>query len=101
MTAKDVDRATAFYTDTLRLPFLFRFGDLSFFDCSGIRLMASKPEKPEFDHPGSELYFRVPDIGAACRELGDRGVPVRRGAPSHCPNARSRALDGVFHRQRG
>ncbi|HYU78752.1 MAG TPA: VOC family protein [Vicinamibacterales bacterium] len=55
MTAKDVDRATAFYRDTLKLPFLFRFGDLSFFNCDGVRLMLSRPEKCEFDHPGSVL----------------------------------------------
>jgi methylmalonyl-CoA/ethylmalonyl-CoA epimerase len=74
MNAKDVDRATAFYKDTLRLPFLFRFGDLSFFNCDGIRLMVSKPERPEFDHPGSVLYFKVPDIDSAYAELGARGV---------------------------
>ena len=74
MNAKDVDRATAFYKDTLKLPFLFRFGDLSFFNCDGIRLMLGKAEKPEFDHPGSVLYFKVADIRAAHRELEDRGV---------------------------
>jgi predicted enzyme related to lactoylglutathione lyase len=74
MNAKDVDRATAFYKDTLKLPFLFRFGDLSFFNCNGIRLMLGKAEKPEHDHPGSVLYFKVPDIRAAHRELKDRGV---------------------------
>jgi predicted enzyme related to lactoylglutathione lyase len=74
MNAKDVDRATAFYKETLKLPFLFRFGDLSFFNCDGVRLMVSKAEKPEFDHPGSVLYFKVPDIAAAYRELGERGV---------------------------
>jgi methylmalonyl-CoA/ethylmalonyl-CoA epimerase len=74
MNARDVDRATAFYKDTLQLPFLFRFGDLSFFNCDGIRLMVGKAEKPEFDHPGSVLYFKVPDIRAAYGELGDRGV---------------------------
>ena len=74
MNAKDVDRATAFYRDTLKLPFLFRFGDLSFFNCDGIRLMVSKAEKPEFDHPGSVLYFKVPDIRAAYGELTGRGV---------------------------
>lgn len=74
MNARDVDRATAFYQDTLRLPFLFRYGNLSFFNCGGIRLMISKPEKPEFDHPGSVLYFRVDDLRAAHRELTERGV---------------------------
>ena len=74
MNAKDVDRATAFYRDTLKLPFLFRFGDLSFFNCNGIRLMVGKAEKPEFDHPGSVIYFKVPDIQAAHAELRQRGV---------------------------
>ncbi len=27
--------------------------------------MLSRPEKPEHDHPGSILYFAVPDIQAA------------------------------------
>jgi methylmalonyl-CoA/ethylmalonyl-CoA epimerase len=74
MNARDVDRATTFYRDTLKLPFLFRFGDLSFFNCDGIRLMVGKAEKPEFDHPGSVLYFKVTDIGATHRELAGRGV---------------------------
>jgi predicted enzyme related to lactoylglutathione lyase len=74
MNAKDVDRATAFYRDTLKLPFLFRFGDLSFFNCNGIRLMVGKAEKPEFDHPGSVVYFNVPDIQAEHAELRKQGV---------------------------
>lgn len=74
MRAQDIDRATAFYRDTLQLPFLFRAGDLSFFDCGGVRLMLSKPGKAEFDHPGSILYFRVPDIQSAHRELSGRGA---------------------------
>jgi predicted enzyme related to lactoylglutathione lyase len=74
MNAHDVDRATTFYQDSLQLPLLFRAGALSFFDCGGIRLMVSKPEKPEFDHPGSVLYFKVDDIEAAQREFTARGV---------------------------
>ena len=58
----------------------FRAGPLSFLDCDGIRLMLSPPEAPEFDLPGSVLYFRVPDIRAAHRELAERGV-VFAGAP--------------------
>ena len=74
MNAKDVDRATAFYRDTLKMPFLFRFGDLSFFNCNGIRLMVGKAEKPEFDHPGSVIYFKVPDIQATYGELREQDV---------------------------
>jgi methylmalonyl-CoA/ethylmalonyl-CoA epimerase len=62
VNAHDVDRATAFYSDALGLTLLFRAGPMSFFDCGGVRLMLSRPEKPEFDHPGSVLYFKVDDI---------------------------------------
>jgi methylmalonyl-CoA/ethylmalonyl-CoA epimerase len=74
MTAHDIERATAFYADVLGIKLLFRAGHMSFFDCNGIRLMLSKPEKPEFDHPGSTLYFKVDDIDARYRELQARGV---------------------------
>lgn len=74
MTARDIDRATTFYAETLGLTLLFRAGTLSFFDCGGIRLMVSLPEKPEFDHPGSILYFKVDDIEATHREFQGRGV---------------------------
>ena len=74
MTAKDVTRATAFYRDRLGLRFLFEFPNLAFFDCDGVRLMISRPEKPEFDHPGSVLYFKVPNIEAAHADLAAKGV---------------------------
>ena len=65
----DLDRATAFYRDRLGLPLLFTTGQMTFFDCKGVRLMLSRPEKKEFDHPSSILYFAVPDIGAAHRQM--------------------------------
>ena len=65
----DTDRAIAFYRDKLGLPLLFTAGHLAFFDCGGVRLMLSPPEKPEFDHPSSVLYFRVPDITAAYEKM--------------------------------
>jgi methylmalonyl-CoA/ethylmalonyl-CoA epimerase len=65
----DLDRAIAFYRYKLGLPLLFTAGKLAFFDCGGVRLMLSLPEKPEFDHPGSILYFSVPDIAAAHRQM--------------------------------
>jgi catechol 2,3-dioxygenase-like lactoylglutathione lyase family enzyme len=70
----DLDRATAFYRDTLGLPLLFTTGALTFFDCGGVRLMLSRPEKPEFDHPGSVLYFTVLDIVSAHRQMLSSGV---------------------------
>jgi catechol 2,3-dioxygenase-like lactoylglutathione lyase family enzyme len=72
----DLDRAIAFYRDKLGLPLLFTGGKLAFFDCGGVRLMLSPPEKPEFDHPSSILYFSVPDIMAAHREMLAGGAHV-------------------------
>ena len=74
IVVKDVERATAFYRDALGMRFLFEYPGLAFFDCDGVRIMLSKAEKPEFDHPSSVLYFRVPDIQAAYEELRARHV---------------------------
>ncbi|MFN0178205.1 MAG: VOC family protein [Gemmatimonadales bacterium] len=74
LIAHDIDRATAFYRDTLGLPLLFQYPGLAFFKCGEVRLMISKPEKPEFDHPGSILYYKVPDAVATHATLSERGV---------------------------
>jgi catechol 2,3-dioxygenase-like lactoylglutathione lyase family enzyme len=70
----DLEQATAFYRDVLGLRALFTAGDMAFFDCGGVRLMLTLPEKPEFDHPSSVLYFNVPDMASAHRQLHDQGV---------------------------
>jgi methylmalonyl-CoA/ethylmalonyl-CoA epimerase len=70
----DTGRGVAFYRDQLGMRFLFAAGQLAFFDCGGIRLMLTPPEKPEFDHPASILYFKVPDIRQAHATLSERGV---------------------------
>ena len=73
----DLQRATAFYRDTVGLPLLFTVPNLAFFDCGGVRLMLSRAETPELDHPSSILYFRVPDINAAHRRLVELGVKIK------------------------
>jgi methylmalonyl-CoA/ethylmalonyl-CoA epimerase len=76
--ARDIERATAFYRDTLGMRHLFSVpGKLSFFDCDGVRLMLDVPEGgPEFDHPGSIIYFKVDDIQKAFEALEQRGVAI-------------------------
>src|ERR1700674_1809004 len=75
IVAQDVERAAGFYQDVLGLKLLFKAPPgLAFFDCGGVRLMLSRPEKPEFDHPSSVLYFAVPDIQSAYSKLKDHGV---------------------------
>jgi methylmalonyl-CoA/ethylmalonyl-CoA epimerase len=77
MNVHDIDRATAFYRDTLGVPFLFAAGAMAFFDCNGTRLMLGLPGGPEYDHPGSILYFKVDDIHAAHAALEARGVSFK------------------------
>ncbi len=74
LAARDVDRAEAFYGQTLGLRHLFRFGDLTFFDCAGVRLMLEKAHDPDAAGRGSVIYFACNDIALAVRELEGRGV---------------------------
>src|SRR5579863_4179110 len=75
INAHDVERAATFYQDALGLKLLFKAPPgLAFFDCGGVRLMLSRPDKPELDHPSSILYFSVPDILAAHANMKDKGV---------------------------
>ena len=70
----DVDRAEAFFGGKLALRKLYRFGDLSFFDCAGVRLMLEKAHNPDEIQRSSVIYFRCADIVLAARELQARGV---------------------------
>ena len=75
INVKDVERAVAFYQEKLGLRLLFKAPPgLAFFDCAGVRLMLDRPEKPEFDHSSSILYFSVPDIQGAHAKLKESGV---------------------------
>lgn len=72
---RDIGRALRFYRDTLGMRFLFEVPNLAFFDCGGVRIMLSVPESPEFNHPGSVIYYKVPDMQQAYDALKKRGVP--------------------------
>ena len=74
VTCHDVDKAVAFYRDALGMRFLFQVPNMAFFECGGVRLMLSRPEGPEFDHPASVIYYKVADIREAASTLASRGV---------------------------
>ncbi len=74
LTVDDVDVAEAFYTQALGLRKWFRFGDLLFLDCAGVRLLIEKSAATPFAPASSILYFRVPDISVARESLAARGV---------------------------
>ncbi len=78
VNAKDLARATAFYRDRLRLPFLFEAPGMAFFRCGSVRLMLGVASEPAYDHPSSILYFRVGNVDEAHRTLEGEGVAFRR-----------------------
>src|SRR5579859_4214548 len=73
LTVSDIDRAVAFYRDSLGMRFLFQVPNLVFFDCDGIRLMLSLPEKAA-EGCNSVIYYKVADIRQAFNTLVSRGV---------------------------
>src|SRR5262245_54868514 len=75
ITISDLDKAVTFYRDSLGLTHLFSAPPgLAFFACGTVRLMLSRPEKPESEKFGAAIYFKVLDIEEACRRLRERQV---------------------------
>ena len=74
LSVDDVDKAEAFYGGALGLRKLYRFGELLFFDCAGVRLLLDKVEGPGPVTPQGCIYFRCADITLAVNELTARGV---------------------------
>jgi predicted enzyme related to lactoylglutathione lyase len=70
----EIERAITFYRDVLGIQFLFKVPNMAFFSAASIRLMLTVPEKPEFDHPSSVIYFKVDNIQSAFDTLSGRGV---------------------------
>ena len=73
LTVSDIGRAVTFYRDSLGMRFLFQVPNLAFFDCDGIRLMLSLPEKAA-EGSSSVIYYKVADIQQAFQTLASRGV---------------------------
>lgn len=69
----DIDVAERFYEQALGLRKLYRFGDLVFFDCAGVRLLVEKSNVRPLP-TSSVIYFRAADIALTLRTLQSRGV---------------------------
>ena len=77
VSVSDIDRAVAFYRDTLGVPFLFQVPGqaMAFFDLDGVRLYLGVPEDEAYRSRGM-LYFTVDDLDEAVETLRGRGVPI-------------------------
>jgi methylmalonyl-CoA/ethylmalonyl-CoA epimerase len=58
LPASDVDRSEAFYEKVVGLRKLFRFGDLTFFDCAAVRLLIEKVQASDTVTQQGCIYFR-------------------------------------------
>jgi catechol 2,3-dioxygenase-like lactoylglutathione lyase family enzyme len=68
----DIDRAEDFYGRALGPRKLLRVGDLTFFECGGIRLLLEKCRGPGAPVHGGMIYLRCADIALAFEELRAR-----------------------------
>jgi methylmalonyl-CoA/ethylmalonyl-CoA epimerase len=97
MHVTDLERAVAFYRDTLQVSFLFEFPGLAFFNCGGVRLMITRPEGGEKPSGNSVLYFKVQDIQGETQLLVSRGVKLE-GEPHLIARLPDHELWMVFFR---
>lgn len=79
LPVRDTDRSERFYESVVGLRKLFRFGDLSFFDCAGVRLLLDKVSASDQVVPGGCIYFRCADIVLTVAELTKRGANFTQG----------------------
>jgi DNA-binding CsgD family transcriptional regulator/extradiol dioxygenase family protein len=77
MYARTAATSEAWYRDVLKLPHVFTFGDLVFFDMAGVRLYIHAVGDEKW-RASSVLYFLVPDIHAAKADLEARGVEFKQ-----------------------
>ena len=76
LPVSDVDRAETFYETVMGLRKLYRYGDLSFFDCAGVRLLLEKTHDGSTPRRGGCIYFRCADIALTVTELKRRNVTL-------------------------
>ena len=74
VNVKNVTRAVNFYKDVIGLPLLFESNGLAFFQCGETRLLLSLPEKAEFDHPSSVLYFKTDKLSSTVMSMQEAGA---------------------------
>lgn len=95
VTVSDMDRAVAFYADTLGLDLRFRNDTLAFFDCGETRLLLGAKRAEDAD--GIVVYFEVEDIFDAVDGLRDAGIQVEK-EPECLARMAGRAMWVAFFR---
>jgi predicted enzyme related to lactoylglutathione lyase len=82
LSVRDMERAIAFYRDTVGLKFLFQAPNVAFFDVAGVRLMLGSAESHATQPAGTVVYFESSDLDADFAAITQRGARVAdNGAP--------------------
>ncbi|UPW83283.1 VOC family protein [Lysinibacillus sp. Ag94] len=71
---KELDRAIYFYKEKLGLSLLFNTDSMAFFECNGLRLLLTLPEKDEFIYSSSIIYFQVENLSMTYEDLVNKNV---------------------------
>jgi catechol 2,3-dioxygenase-like lactoylglutathione lyase family enzyme len=77
LSVRDLNRAIAFYGDTLGLQHLFDAPNMSFFDIGGTRLMLSA-QGGEPGGRGTLIYLKVSDVVTVHAALAAKQVPFEQ-----------------------
>jgi methylmalonyl-CoA/ethylmalonyl-CoA epimerase len=99
LPVSDVDRSEEFYANVVGLRKLYRYGNLTFFDCAGVRLLLEKVRDGATPRRGGCIYFRCADIALTVTELKRRGVTLTH-QPHLIAKMEPRSVDGVLRRSR-
>lgn len=75
--AKDIDRATAFYRDTLGMVLLMKGPKMSFLECGGTRIYLDANESSTAGG-NSLVYFQTAQIEHAHAAFNDTGVTIHQ-----------------------
>jgi len=76
--AKDIERATAFYRDTLGLRLLMNAPNMAFLECGGVRIYLDANTQSVGAGGNSLIYFRAADIARTHSLLSERNVSIHQ-----------------------
>jgi len=74
VSVENTEKSMRFYRDKVGLKFLYHDKNVALFDCSGLRLMLGKNEKPERQPYGTVIYFQTDRLDEEYQRMKKAGV---------------------------
>lgn len=74
LSVQNIEKSMRFYRDKIGLKYLYHDKNVALFDCSGLRLMLGKNEKPELKPYGTVVYFQTERLDEEYQRLKKAGV---------------------------